>query len=87
LSRGALFVFRAKRAVRTKLLVWDQAGMMLVHKRLEGGKFVWPQVRCGVKRTDVFTYRASRRMLLAAKQITAFPDKYCYRLDEVEGEV
>jgi transposase len=47
---GAVFVFRAKRADRIKLLVWDQTGMVLVHKRLEGGKFVWPQVRDGVMR-------------------------------------
>jgi transposase len=40
---GAVFVFRAKRADRIKLLVWDQTGMVLVHKRLEGGKFVWPR--------------------------------------------
>jgi transposase len=47
---GAVFVFRAKRADRIKLLVWDQTGMVLVHKRLEGSKFVWPQVRDGVMR-------------------------------------
>jgi transposase len=47
---GAIFVFRAKRADRIKLLVWDQTGMVLVHKRLEGGKFVWPQVRDGAMR-------------------------------------
>lgn len=47
---GAVFVFRAKRADRIKLLVWDQTGMVLVHKRLEVGKFVWPQVRDGVMR-------------------------------------
>lgn len=46
----AAFVFRAKRADRIKLLIWDQTGMVLVHKRLEGGKFVWPQVRDGVMR-------------------------------------
>ena len=28
---GAVFVFRAKRADRIKLLVWDQTGMVLVH--------------------------------------------------------
>ena len=47
---GAIFVFRSKRADRIKLLVWDQTGMVLVHKRLEAGKFVWPQVRDGVMR-------------------------------------
>jgi transposase len=45
---GAAFVFRSKRADRIKILVWDQTGLVLVHKRLEGGKFVWPQVRDGV---------------------------------------
>jgi transposase len=34
---GAAFVFRAKRADRIKLLIWDQTGMVLVHKRIEGG--------------------------------------------------
>lgn len=45
---GAAFVFRAKRADRIKILVWDRTGLVLVHKRLEGSKFVWPQVRDGV---------------------------------------
>ena len=45
---GAAFVFRAKRADRIKVLVWDQTGIVLVHKRLEGAKFVWPKVRDGV---------------------------------------
>ena len=31
---GAVFVFRAKRADRIKLLVWDQTGMVLVHNHL-----------------------------------------------------
>ena len=47
---GTVFAFRSKRADRIKLLVWDQTWMVLVHKRLEGGKFVWPQVRDGVMR-------------------------------------
>ena len=45
---GAAFVFRAKRADRIKILVWDGTGLVLVYKRLEGSKFVWPQVRDGV---------------------------------------
>ena len=40
---GAAFVFRAKRADRIKILIWDRTGMVLVHKRLESGKFVWPR--------------------------------------------
>ena len=45
---GAAFVFRSKRSDRIKVLVWDQTGIVLVHKRLEGAKFVWPAVRDGV---------------------------------------
>jgi transposase len=55
---GAAFVFRAKRADRIKLLIWDQTGMVLVHKRLEGGKFVWPQVRDGVMRMSPAQFAA-----------------------------
>ena len=45
---GAVFVFRSKRADRIKILVFDQTGLVLAHKRLEGGTFVWPGVRDGV---------------------------------------
>jgi transposase len=55
---GAAFVFRAKRADRVKILVWDRTGMVLVHKRLEGCKFVWPQVRNGVMRISPATFTA-----------------------------
>jgi len=41
---GDLFVFRAKRADRIKILAWDGTGLCLFHKRLENGRFVWPPV-------------------------------------------
>jgi transposase len=55
---GAAFVFRAKRADRIKILVWDRTGVVLVHKRLEGSKFVWPQVRDGVMRMSPAMFAA-----------------------------
>jgi len=39
---GAIYVFRAKRADRVKLVVWDGTGLCLFAKRLEKGRFVWP---------------------------------------------
>jgi hypothetical protein len=36
---GDLFVFRAKRADRVKILAWDGTGLCLFHKRLEKGGF------------------------------------------------
>ncbi|HEY9348813.1 MAG TPA: IS66 family insertion sequence element accessory protein TnpB [Inquilinus sp.] len=55
---GAAFVFRAKRSDRLKILVWDQTGLVLVHKRLEGGQFVWPRVRDGVMRLSPAMFAA-----------------------------
>ena len=47
---GAVYVFRAKRADRVKLVFWDGTGVCLFAKRLEDGKFSWPAVRDGVIR-------------------------------------
>lgn len=47
---GVIYVFRAKRADRVKLLFWDQTGLCLLSKRLEDGKFHWPNVQDGVMR-------------------------------------
>lgn len=47
---GALFVFRAKRADRVKILAWDGTGICLYHKRLETGRFRWPPPADGVVR-------------------------------------
>jgi transposase len=41
---GVIYVFRAKRADRVKLLFWDQTGLVLV------GCFRWPAVQDGVMR-------------------------------------
>jgi transposase len=47
---GMVFVFRAKRADRVKLLAWDGSGLVLLWKRLEHGAFRWPPVTDGVMR-------------------------------------
>lgn len=47
---GLIVVFRAKRADRVKILVWDGSGLVMVYKRLETGKFVWPSIHGGVMR-------------------------------------
>jgi transposase len=45
---GDIFVFRSRRADRVKLLVFDNTGLVLITKRLEAGRFVWPPVQDGV---------------------------------------
>ena len=45
---GTVFVFRAKRADRLKILFWDGSGLVMAYKRLEETGFTWPLVRDGV---------------------------------------
>jgi transposase len=44
---GDVFIFRSKRADRLKILVWDGSGLVLLSKRLERGRFTWPEVQDG----------------------------------------
>lgn len=44
---GTIFVFRAKRADRVKLICWDGTGLCLFAKRLEEGTFRWPRIENG----------------------------------------
>ena len=45
---GTVFVFRAKRADRLKLLYWDGTGLVMAYKRLEETTFTWPAIRDGL---------------------------------------
>jgi len=47
---GAVYVFRAKRADRIKLIFWDGTGLCLFAKRLEEGVFRWPKIEDAVMR-------------------------------------
>lgn len=42
-----LFLFRSRSGDRVKALWWDGSGLCLSAKRLERGRFVWPQVKEG----------------------------------------
>ena len=44
---GQLFVFRGSRGDLVKILCWDGQGLCLFAKRLEKGRFVWPQAKEG----------------------------------------
>ena len=57
---GHVFVFRGKRGDLIKLLWWDGDGLCLFAKRLERGRFLWPQANEGA----VSLSRAQLSMLL-----------------------
>jgi transposase len=47
---GTVFVFRARRADRVKLVYWDGTGLCLFAKTLEDGRFRWPKIEDGAMR-------------------------------------
>ena len=57
---GHIFVFRGKRGDLVKLLWWSGDGLCLFAKRLERGRFVWPQATSG----SVHLTQAQLSMLL-----------------------
>jgi transposase len=57
---GHVFVFRGRRGDLIKVLWWDGDGLCLFAKRLERGRFVWPQAKSGT----VSLTRAQLSMLL-----------------------
>jgi len=57
---GHVFVFRGRRGDLLKVLWWDGDGLCLLAKRLERGRFVWPQAESGT----VALTRAQLSMLL-----------------------
>jgi transposase len=57
---GHVFVFRGRRGDLIKLLWFDGDGLCLFQKRLERGRFIWPQATSGT----VSLSRAQLSMLL-----------------------
>ena len=55
---GVVYVFRAKRADRVKLIYWDGTGVCLFAKRLEDGEFRWPKIEDGVIRLTAGQFSA-----------------------------
>ena len=52
-----LFLFCGRKSDRIKGLVWEQDGFLLLYKRLEQGKFVWPRGE-----EDVYIRKALQRV-------------------------
>ena len=58
---GHIFVFRGRRGDLVKLVWWSGDGLCLFVKRLERGRFVWPQATSGTVALSAAQLSRSRR--------------------------
>ncbi|MCB9758378.1 MAG: IS66 family insertion sequence element accessory protein TnpB [Alphaproteobacteria bacterium] len=47
---GTLFVFRNRRNTALKMLIWTHGGFLLLYKKLERGRFRWPEMSADRRR-------------------------------------
>lgn len=55
---GTVFLSRAKRADRTKILFWDGSGLVMAYKRLAENSFIWPAIRDGAMKLNHAQFEA-----------------------------
>jgi transposase len=53
---GDVFIFLNRRRTHMKLLVWEESGFVVYYKRLERGRFEYPNID-GAERSIVISWR------------------------------
>jgi transposase len=80
---GHVFVFTNARHNRVKLLVYDGSGLSVCAKKLDGGRFHWPQRGSGVKKI-VLSYE-ELALLLGGIDLSQTERRKWYRKPPVEA--
>jgi transposase len=66
---GHVFVFRGRRGDLIKLLWFDGDGLCLFQKRLERGRFIWPQATSGTVSLSLLSYRCCSKVSIGEDRI------------------
>jgi transposase len=82
---GHVFVFTNGRRNRVKLLVYDGSGLWVCAKKLDGGRFRWPQRDRGVKKI-VLSYE-ELALLLGGIDLAQTKRRKWYRKPPVEESI
>ena len=60
---NSLFLFCGRSSTKMKVLYWEGDGFVLLYKRLENGKFIWPRNKDEVmKITDDTDYKLNEQL-------------------------
>ena len=81
---GHLFLFANSRRNRLKILYWDGSGLWICSKRLELGRYSWPQQREQSARVTLSQEELS--LLLGGIELTRTRRKDWYRKTVAESE-
>jgi transposase len=75
---GHLFLFCNGQRNRVKVLVWDGSGLWICAKRLEKGRFHWPEAKAGENKV-VLSHEELSLLLNGMDRVQVKPRKNWYR--------
>ena len=81
---GHVFLFANAQRSRLKLLFWDGSGLWICAKRLEKGRFQWPQIRMG--ETKVTLTNEELALLLGGIDLSSTRRRAWYRASASAAE-
>jgi transposase len=79
---GHVFVFANAQRNRLKLLFWDGSGLWVCAKRLEKGRFRWPEAAAGQSRITLT--REELTLLVGGIDLTQTRPRAWYRASDAE---
>jgi transposase len=80
---GHLYVFCNRHRNRLKVLYWDRSGLWVCTKRLEKGRFAWPEITDAQAETPVALGPAEWSMLIEGIDLVGARKRRWHRINNV----